>query len=138
MKPNEILELVAEMRDAQREYFRTRDYEVLRKSKALEKRVDTELAQLKQEKSDTPAPTTLSLFDNSNGEMDIYINKRTGGYSGGLAVVAARSPQEAHGILMQESEIFDYHYEPDGWQQLPNTKATVAKPQLLAEDGYTE
>lgn len=62
MKANEILELVAEMRKAQREYFRTRDHEVLRKSKALEKRVDNEIAQYQQEQSGTPTPATLSLF----------------------------------------------------------------------------
>ena len=33
------------MREAQKEYFRTRDVNVLRRSKALEKRVDTLLAE---------------------------------------------------------------------------------------------
>lgn len=36
----QIITAVKAMRDAQKEYFRTRDKELLRKSKALEKKVD--------------------------------------------------------------------------------------------------
>lgn len=69
MKANEIIDLVAEMRAAQREYFRTRDHEVLRKSKALEKRVDTEIAQHRQKLSGVPTPAfTPSLFQEANTE----------------------------------------------------------------------
>lgn len=60
--PTAIINLTAMMRDAQREYFRTRDHEVLRKSKALEKRVDAEIAQFKQKKTGENEYGTLPLF----------------------------------------------------------------------------
>lgn len=41
---NEFIELVREMRNAQKEYFRTRDKNVLLKSKELERKVDSFLA----------------------------------------------------------------------------------------------
>ena len=39
----EFMQLVREMRKAQKEYFNTRDRDVLAKSKQLEKRVDDEI-----------------------------------------------------------------------------------------------
>lgn len=39
----EFMQLVREMRKAQKEYFKTRDKNVLAKSKQLEKRVDDEI-----------------------------------------------------------------------------------------------
>lgn len=42
---NEFIELVRQMREAQKEYFRTRDKQVLQRSKALEKRVDAFIAE---------------------------------------------------------------------------------------------
>lgn len=41
----EFMQLVREMRKAQKEYFKTRDKDVLAKSKQLEKRVDDEIKQ---------------------------------------------------------------------------------------------
>lgn len=70
--------------------------------------------------------------------MNVYINKRTGGYSGGLAVVAARSEAEAQGILSQNIEGAEYCYDPNSWQKLDDVEANVTEPKLLAEDGYTE
>lgn len=66
MNPNEIIELVAEMRAAQRDYFSTRSHDSLRKSKALEKRVDQEikLRQLKQSGNQAPEVFSPSLFEN--------------------------------------------------------------------------
>lgn len=52
----QIISAVRAMREAQKEYFRTRDVNVLRRSKALEKRVDTLLAEY-----DNPQK---ELFDN--------------------------------------------------------------------------
>jgi hypothetical protein len=40
----ELARLVAEMRAAQREYFRTRSTDALARSKSLERRVDEEVA----------------------------------------------------------------------------------------------
>lgn len=42
---NEFIELVREMRNAQKEYFKTRDRGVLLKSKELERKVDSFLTQ---------------------------------------------------------------------------------------------
>lgn len=42
---NEFIELVREMRNAQKEYFKTRDKNVLLKSKELERKVDTFVSQ---------------------------------------------------------------------------------------------
>ena len=40
MESNEFIKLVAQMREAQRNYFKTRDRSWLGKSKALERQVD--------------------------------------------------------------------------------------------------
>lgn len=48
MNNQEFTELVREMRQAQKDYFRTRSREALEKSKQLEKAVDAVLAQSKQ------------------------------------------------------------------------------------------
>lgn len=131
----EIIELVAEMRNAQREYFKTRDYEVLRKSKALEKRVDSEIAEYRQ---NIVGSATASLFQPE--AMSIYINKRTGGYgyTGGMAIVAARSEAEAQKILTQNLEWAEDYYDPNTWQKLENVETNMLEPQLIAESGYTE
>ena len=42
----EFIELVREMRNAQEEYFKTRDKNVLQRSKELERKVDSFLSQL--------------------------------------------------------------------------------------------
>lgn len=44
-----FVELVAELRATQREYFATRSYNSLKKSKSLEKMVDTALVDLRNE-----------------------------------------------------------------------------------------
>lgn len=54
----DFITTVKDMREAQKEYFRTRDRQVLQRSKALEKRVDALIA----EYNDKPK----SLFDNEN------------------------------------------------------------------------
>ena len=50
--------------------------------------------------------------------MKVFINKPTGGYVGGLIVVAANSPMEAHGAMCAENESLAYWYEANGWQEL--------------------
>lgn len=72
--------------------------------------------------------------------MDVYINKRTGGYAGGLIVVAANSPEEAHGVMCASSrgDILENHYEAAGWEQLDDVVANVEYPQILVENGYSE
>lgn len=48
MTAKEFFDLVAEMREKQKEYFRTRSSSVLSESKTLERRVDDEIKQVKQ------------------------------------------------------------------------------------------
>lgn len=56
----QIISAVRAMREAQKEYFRTRDINVLRRSKALEKRVDTLLAEYENPQK--------GLFDNNTAK----------------------------------------------------------------------
>ena len=48
MDAKEFFDLVSEMREKQREYFRTRSSSVLSESKALERKVDDEIRRAKQ------------------------------------------------------------------------------------------
>lgn len=48
MTPKEFFDLVKEMRSLQKEYFKTRSAEVLRKCTPLEKQVDTEIARVEK------------------------------------------------------------------------------------------
>ncbi len=48
MTAREFFDLVSDMREKQREYFRTRSLSVLSESKALERRVDDEIRRVKQ------------------------------------------------------------------------------------------
>ena len=48
MNAKEFFGLVKEMRTQQKEYFKTRSSDVLRKSKALEKRVDDEIERVEK------------------------------------------------------------------------------------------
>lgn len=43
--------------------------------------------------------------------MKVFMNKRQGGYSGGLALVAANSAKEAHELCMNSSELEDIYWE---------------------------
>ena len=72
--------------------------------------------------------------------MKVFINKRTGGYAGGLIVVAANSPEEAHGVMCasENGDWLEYNYEAAGWELLESVVANVEQPQILAENGYTE
>lgn len=46
MTPREFFNLVSNMRDKQKEYFRTRDRAVLVQSKSLERKVDDEITRV--------------------------------------------------------------------------------------------
>lgn len=47
MNPRTFFEKVALLRETQKEYFKTRDSEVLRKSKALEAEIDKEILRVR-------------------------------------------------------------------------------------------
>ena len=64
-----FFEKVALMREAQKEYFRTRSHDVLRKSKALEAEIDREIVRVRALGYDAPEPLIQpSLF--VGGEAD--------------------------------------------------------------------
>ncbi len=52
MNPKEFFDKVVELREAQREYFRTRLPEALRKSKAIEADIDREIKRVQQIQKD--------------------------------------------------------------------------------------
>lgn len=94
--------------------------------------------------------------------MQIYVNKRSNtlnGYTGGIAVVAANSPEEAHLVMAKDArfsymfemwddntnEIIDdpanyinIYYPKEGWEPLTNVTTDIEEPRVLCEDGYTE
>lgn len=85
--------------------------------------------------------------------MKVWINKRSGGYSGGMILVAANSAEEAHKVFHadpflkwmwdnasweSQTSIDDYYYRPEGWEEMPMLEAHVDTPQVLDEAGYTE
>lgn len=91
--------------------------------------------------------------------MKVFACKRYGGYSGGLAVVAANSAEEAFDVfhssekynwmldfLDQDSLEYtsdmnrgeSYYYKRKDWFELPMLIANVEQPQIIVEDGYTE
>ena len=61
MDANVFLQLVAEMREAQRTYFRERTYVSLSKAKALEKRVDDAISKIRHDAFANK--TTQLIFD---------------------------------------------------------------------------
>lgn len=55
MNAKEFFDAVAAMRDAQKEYFRTRTREALTESKRLEKKIDAEIARARSFLAGLPA-----------------------------------------------------------------------------------
>lgn len=84
--------------------------------------------------------------------------KRQGGYSGGLAVVAANSKEEAFKTFFEDPDYdwmvykytdgrkytddytkwFSNYYPIDEWFECKVLTANVKKPCVIMEDGYTE
>lgn len=54
MNPVQFFDKVAEMREAQREYFRTRSKEALIKSKQTEREIDNEIERVKAIRASNP------------------------------------------------------------------------------------
>lgn len=79
--------------------------------------------------------------------MKVWMCKRDNGYSGGLAVVAANSKEEAFRVF-HETPGYSYHYmknvddgyfyKKDNWFECKQLTANVDKPCVIEEDGYTE
>lgn len=89
--------------------------------------------------------------------MKVFMCKRTGGYSGGLAVVAANSVEEAFKTFFEDKD-YDWmkydceigkdmddftnwrsdYYPIEKWFECKTLTANVDKPCVIMEDGYTE
>lgn len=62
MKPKEFFDKVSELREAQKEYFKTRSNAALNRSKALEKEIDDEIARVNTILSKRTQPVQGNLF----------------------------------------------------------------------------
>lgn len=94
-------------------------------------------------------------------DMKVWMCRRTDGnygYSGGIAVVAANSKEEAFKTFFEDEDYqymvdkFDFqgqlcddyktwkssYYPIDGWYECKILSANVDKPCVIMEDGYTE
>lgn len=81
--------------------------------------------------------------------MKVFINVRSGSYSGGMILVAANTKEEAIKAFREdedydwmwyefEDEICDVCYGEDGWMESTVLTANVDTPQVIAENGYSE
>ena len=90
--------------------------------------------------------------------MKVFMCKRVGDYSGGLAVVAANSKEEAYSVFHKDKRYsrmlgyFDkdglyteditkmdsFYYPKDCWFEVPSLVANVGEPMVINESGYTE
>ena len=64
-----FMQLVREMRKAQQEYFKTRDRDVLAKSKQLEKRVDDEIKKEEALANNTQELGKIALFNSRQQKL---------------------------------------------------------------------
>lgn len=65
----EFMQLVREMRKAQKEYFKTRDRDVPAKSKQLEKRVDDEIKKEEGLANNTQELDKVALFNSRQQKL---------------------------------------------------------------------
>lgn len=89
--------------------------------------------------------------------MKVFACKRSRCWSGGVALVAANSAEEAFTLFFNDDkyEVYvdkfidgeftddirkwdTYEYNLKDWFEMPMLTANVDKPQILIEDGYTE
>lgn len=70
--------------------------------------------------------------------MKLWINRCTygGGYSGGLAIVAANSAEEAHGVLIKHDSFYKDWYEANNWECIENAYVDTEEPYFIAEDSH--
>lgn len=69
MNPEQFFNKVAEMREAQKAYFASRDPSILRKSKALETEIDREIKRVRQIKAaERVRAISPSLFGDDNSQ----------------------------------------------------------------------
>lgn len=91
--------------------------------------------------------------------MKVFMCKRDGGYSGGLAVVAANTKEEAFEVFHSSkgyewmadcsdietgeytedlSRCNSYYYRREDWFEVPILTADTIVPKVIEEGGYTE
>ena len=91
--------------------------------------------------------------------MKVFGCKRSGGYSGGLIIVAANSLNEAFEtfaankiyewmidwfdfdtgkIIEDVAKVDSNAYPRDNWYEIPELVANVDSPRVISENGYTE
>lgn len=70
--------------------------------------------------------------------MDVYVFTCSGGYRGGLAVVAANSVYEAYGALCDDNQFNAEYYDIEHSKLLDNVSANINEPKVLAENSYVE
>ena len=91
--------------------------------------------------------------------MKVFACERDGNYSGGVAMVAANSKEEAFVVFhtdIQYDWMLDnkdietgeftsdinrcdsYYYKRANWFELPELTADVEEPRIIIEDGYTD
>ena len=81
--------------------------------------------------------------------MKVFINVRSGSYSGGMILVAANTKEEAIKAFREDEDydwmwdemedgIYDMYYGEDGWMESTVLTANVDTPQVIAENGYSE
>ena len=74
--------------------------------------------------------------------MDVYVNKVTAPYGGGLAIVAANSVEEAHGTLLSRykwlNKWYANIYKPETWKRLGGVRVDSDVPYVLEESHYVE
>lgn len=81
--------------------------------------------------------------------MKVWMCKRSKGYSGGLAVVAANTKEEAIRTFFNDKDyrdlavnidgkIYPWEYFEENWYECTLLTANVCAPCVIDEDGYTE
>lgn len=76
--------------------------------------------------------------------MKVFACRKSEWYSGGLAIVAANSAEEAYIVLCEyfkgiiEDTIISWDYPKDKWFELPLLCADVDTPQVIINEEYSE
>ena len=88
--------------------------------------------------------------------MKVFANRLSGGYRGGVILVAANNIKEAIDTFHKdplftymwshidkdcnwnEEYIDDFYYQPDNWYEETKLIANVDKPQVILEGSYAE
>ena len=82
--------------------------------------------------------------------MKVFVNKRTGNYSGGMILVAANSAEEAHKAFHSDDDFsdywttdydgmeVDYYYQKENWKEVEGLTCDIDRPCVIDEEWYSE